>query len=62
MAEERRTGGLTGEITAADVGEVMEKAEPWESWETQLCVWSIAIGLGALVVLGILIDLFILPD
>jgi hypothetical protein len=34
--------------------------EPWESWETTLVVGSIGVGLIGLVVLGWLVDRFIL--
>jgi len=36
--------------------------EPWEAWETQLCLWSLFIGIGGLVVLGTLINIFLLTD
>jgi hypothetical protein len=35
--------------------------EAWEPWETRLVVGSIAIGMIGLVVLGWLVDRFILP-
>jgi hypothetical protein len=35
-------------------------AEPWESWETKLCLWSLAIGIVGLVILGALVNAFIL--
>lgn len=35
--------------------------EPWEPWETTLVLVSIAIGTVGLVVLGWLVDWFILP-
>lgn len=35
--------------------------EPWESWETSLVVGSIALGVVGLVLLGWLVDRFILP-
>jgi hypothetical protein len=35
-------------------------AEPWESWETSLVLWSIGLGLAGLVVLGWLVSRFIL--
>jgi hypothetical protein len=35
--------------------------EPWEPWETKLVVGSIALGALGLVVLGWLVDRFILP-
>ena len=40
---------------------ILGEAEPWESWETQLCLWSIGIGIAGLVILGVLVDLFLLP-
>lgn len=40
---------------------VLGEPEPWEKWETQLCLWSIGIGLAGLVILGVLVDLFLLP-
>jgi hypothetical protein len=36
-------------------------AEAWEPWETQLVVVSLALGAGGLVLLGWLVDYFILP-
>jgi hypothetical protein len=35
--------------------------EPWERWETTLVLGSIAVGVVGLVVLGWLVDRFILP-
>ena len=35
--------------------------EPWESWETTLVIGSIALGLIGLVLLGWLVNRFILP-
>lgn len=40
---------------------VLGEPEPWESWETSLCLWSIGIGIAGLVILGVLVDLFLLP-
>lgn len=40
---------------------VLGEAEPWEVWETKLCLWSVGIGIGALVILGLLVNKFILP-
>lgn len=39
---------------------VSEEAEPWEPWETRLCLWSLVIGVGGLVVLGVLVNLTLL--
>jgi hypothetical protein len=35
--------------------------EPWERWETTLVLGSIAVGFVGLVLLGWLVDRFILP-
>lgn len=35
--------------------------EPWEPWETKLVLGSIAVGAVGLVLLGWLVDRFILP-
>jgi len=35
--------------------------EPWENWETQLVLGSIALGVVGLVLLGWLVARFILP-
>lgn len=43
-----------------DVGQVLEAPEPWEPWETSLCLWSLIIGIAGLVILGVLINIFIL--
>ena len=40
---------------------ILGEPEPWESWETQLCLWSIGIGIAGLLILGVLVDLFLLP-
>jgi len=40
--------------------EMDKKAEPWEEWESKLVKWSLGIGIVALVILGILVNLFIL--
>ena len=34
--------------------------EAWAEWETRLILYSLAIGIGGLVVLGALINLFLL--
>ena len=39
---------------------LLGEAEPWESWETKLVGYSLAIGFAGLVVLGWLIDKYIL--
>lgn len=39
---------------------VLGEPEPWAEWETRLCLWSIGIGIVALVILGLLINQFLL--
>ena len=34
--------------------------EPWESWETKLVIWCIGLGIAGLVILGWLVNVFIL--
>ncbi len=43
-----------------DVHEDITAPEAWEDWETKLVLWSLALGIGGLVVLGALINAFIL--
>ena len=47
---------LKEESTEALLGE----AEPWERWETAFMAWSIGLAIVGLIVLGILINIFIL--
>ncbi|GIX22588.1 MAG: hypothetical protein KatS3mg121_1371 [Gammaproteobacteria bacterium] len=42
------------------VSERREAAEPWAPWESRLCWLSVAIGLAGLVILGALVNLFLL--
>ena len=39
---------------------VLGEPEPWEPWETKLCLWSLGSGLAALLVLGFLMNYFLL--
>jgi hypothetical protein len=70
-----RTGLITNnqlivgeEITMTDVNEdiqhsaeeLLGEAEPWESWESKLLGWSIGIAIVGLVILGWLINTFLL--
>jgi len=51
MAEEEHDelAGMTGQ----------EEAEPWESWETKLVLYSIGIGILVLIVGGLLVNPFL---
>ncbi len=53
MAEEQPT------YTDSETAEI-EAPEPWESWETWLCLGSVVLGTAGLVVLGILVHRFLL--
>lgn len=51
----------TAPVGAASADNVaIDAPEPWEKWETQLVVWSVGIGVAGLIVLGTLINIFIL--
>ncbi len=34
--------------------------EPWASWETRLCLWSLVLGIGGLIILAIVLHTFLL--
>jgi len=46
------------ELSSAE--ELLGDPEPWESWETKLVVYSISIACVGLVILGYLVNTFIL--
>lgn len=46
------------EVSSAEA--LLGEPEPWESWETKLVVYSIAIAILGLLVLGWLVNTFIL--
>ncbi|HEC29215.1 MAG TPA: hypothetical protein ENI65_06480 [Gammaproteobacteria bacterium] len=48
------------ELLDASAEELLGEAEPWEPWETQLVSYSIGIAIIGVVVLGFLINTFIL--
>ena len=51
---------MTNGKDVAHTEELAGHAEPWESWETKLVAWSIGIAIVGLVILGWLINTFIL--
>ena len=55
MAHDETSGAPPGEDALSG------QAEPWEPWETKLVLGSIALGGVGLVLLGWLVDRFILP-
>lgn len=46
------------ELTSAE--ELHGEPEPWEPWETKLVLYSIGLALAGLVILGLLVNTFIL--
>ena len=56
-----RPGTVPPGAGAEGAGHVaIDAPEPWEKWETQLVVWSVGVGVAGLIVLGTLINIFIL--
>jgi len=56
-----RPGTAPGGAGAESASHVaIEAPEPWEKWETQLVVWSVAVGVAGLVIFGTLINIYIL--
>ena len=47
-----------GEVPSPELS--MDAPEPWADWETRLCLWSLGLGFAGLVVLGVLVNVFIL--
>ncbi|MDZ7736152.1 MAG: hypothetical protein U5P41_08675 [Gammaproteobacteria bacterium] len=43
-----------------ETGEAIGEPEPWAGWETRLCLWSLALGIGGLLVLAVLLHNFLL--
>ena len=52
--------GTTAE-ESVDAEIAIDAAEPWEDWETKFVVWSLGLGVAGLVILGTLINAYILP-
>ncbi len=50
------------EHEAQSAEELLGEPEPWETWETKLVIWSISLAIVGVVVLGWLIDTYILPS
>ncbi len=51
---------MTNEEEARSAEALLGKPEPWESWETKLVGWSIGIGITGLIILGYLINTYLL--
>jgi hypothetical protein len=50
---------VVAEMEATEVP--IDEPEPWEAWESRLVGWSVGVGIVSLVVLGTLINIYILP-
>lgn len=56
--EQTATGG---EQTSSDFDDrAIPEPEPWEPWETRLCLWSVGLGIIGLCILGAIVNVFIL--
>jgi hypothetical protein len=54
---------MTSGLSLKDVDDsALGDPEPWERWETTLVLWSLFIGVGGLIVLGTLINMFLLSN
>lgn len=49
------------DAAVASAEALLGEAEPWEDWETKLVLGSVAIAVVGLVILGVLINMFVLP-
>lgn len=57
MPEEKtRPESHSATETAGAIGE----PEPWAGWETRLCLWSLALGVGGLCILALVVHSFLL--
>ncbi len=62
-AETTVTGGARESVTEDEfeAPEVeIDECEPWEDWETKLVTYSISLGVAGLVVMGVLVNAFLL--
>lgn len=66
-AEPTVTGGARESVKEEDfVAEFealeveIDECEPWEPWETKLVTYSIGFGIGGLVVMGVLVNVYLL--
>ena len=57
------TGGARESVTEEEFEALeveIDECEPWEAWETKLVTYSIGLGIAGLVVMGTLVNAFIL--
>lgn len=61
MTEQSATVGVAPVSESLEHSEVaIDAPEPWEPFETQLVSWSIGIGIAGLIILGTLINIYLL--
>ncbi|MBL6927574.1 MAG: hypothetical protein ISR44_00250 [Rhodospirillales bacterium] len=58
MAEESVAASVEAPAEHAEIA--IDAPEPWEPFETQLVSWSIGIGIAGLIVLGTLVNIYLL--
>ena len=62
MSELSATAGAQAqtEMSLEHAEVAIDAPEPWEPFETQLVGWSIGIGIAGLIILGTLINIYLL--
>lgn len=62
MTEHSATMGVRAPVsdTLEHPEVAIDAPEPWEPFETQLVSWSVGIGIGGLIILGTLINIYLL--
>jgi hypothetical protein len=61
--ETTATGGARESVTEEEFEALeveIDECEPWEEWETKLVTYSIGLGIAGLVVMGVLVNAFLL--
>lgn len=64
VEKELKRSSAEGETDQAsggpDIESTLGECEPWEDWESKLVIYSLAIGIATLIIMGIVINVFIL--
>ena len=62
MTEQSATASVQASVSPSLEHEevAIDAPEPWEPFETQLVSWSIGIGIAGLIILGTLINIYLL--
>jgi hypothetical protein len=61
MAQATQMNTVAAAQAVDSIDSEIDAPEPWEPFETQLVGWSIGLGIAGLVILGTLVNLFLLP-